>query len=315
MSQHIISNLLVDLRQFDLDEKEEITKGGFGSVYRVKIPFIHDQPIDCAINITEDGIYSISSVKQFLFQVECQSSLKHPAILPIIGYSLPLFGETAYSLISPFQPNGTVENLYLKQSTPNALDTKQAIIIFGIAAGMAFCHQNNIIHRDLKPSNILLDANNYPKITDFALAKIFVEGTEDEVDMESMAGTPLYMAPEVVSDEKAPISNKIDVYSYAITLYEIFSGKHGYFDKKMNPITLMREVMRGLRPTIDDNAIPKIFINLINKCWSGDPDARPSFIEIVKDFMNRRDEYFNQPTIDKNALNNYIELATKDLKL
>lgn len=315
MTQFNVSNLLVDLTQFDLSNKQEISRGGFGQVYRASIPlFSHDQPIECALH-TSSNVEHTSGLRTFLFQIECQAFLKHPAILPIIGYTLPICGQKEFILISPFMKNGTVEEVYIRHPTSNVFDTKQAIAIFGIAAGLAFCHQNNILHRDIKPSNILLDDNNCPKITDFALAKVFVEGTEGEVDMETMVGTPIYMAPEMISDDRAPISNKSDVYSYAITIFEIFSRCHAYKGFTGTPMKLMKDIVKGgLRPTIDDNIIPKAFVDLLNRCWSADPYDRPTFREIVKDYMDRRDVYFNQPDIDQNELNNYITEVTKDLK-
>lgn len=318
MSQRTFSELLVDLQHFKFNRENKIASSAFGNVYRASLPlFSFDQPIDCAIHVVVEGINSVSVVKTFFFQIECQSSLKHPAILPILGYSLPLCGNKEYALISPYMPNGTVEDLYLRsKSPPTNFDTREAIIIFGIASGMAFCHQHNVVHRDLKPANILLDSNYHPKITDFALAKYFVEGTDGEVHMESNVGTPLYMAPELVLDEDASISEKIDVFSFAITLYQILTKKRGYDElENISYFKLIREVNRGLRPTIIEGSIPHIFSDLLDRCWNADPSVRPSFIEVVKDFMNRRNEYFNQPNVDLNALNKYIDEVTSDLKL
>ena len=315
-----ISNLLVDLTSYNIDfyKNSDIICGTFGRVYHASIPLHHDdKQFDCAIKVADaDRIHSTSELKMFLFEIETQSSLKHPAILPIIGYSLPMFDQKEYSIISPYMSNGTVFDKFVRTGSPLSFDTKKALVIFGTAAGMAFAHQNNIIHRDLKPGNILLDSDYHPKITDFSFAKYFVEGTEDFVNSETMVGTPIYMAPEMFNDSISRTSNKVDVYSFAITLYEILSGQCAYSEEKsLTPFKIYRMVEQGVRPTINEKLISPIFSELLCRCWSGDPANRPSFIEIVKVFMNKRDEFFNQPGVDKNQLNAYITEATKDLKL
>jgi serine/threonine protein kinase len=91
-----------------------------------------------------------------------------------------------------------------------------------ILEGMNYLHRKNIIHRDLKPLNILLingvNENNVIKIADFGLLALhkFSEQTHT-IDK----GTPKYMAPEVISDEKYDI--KADIYSLGIIFRELFN--------------------------------------------------------------------------------------------
>jgi serine/threonine protein kinase len=61
-----------------------------------------------------------------------------------------------------------------------------------------------VLHRDLKPSNVLLDSAGNLRLTDFGLAKRFVNGEDLSVSGQ-MIGTPNYMPPEQASSERGPV--------------------------------------------------------------------------------------------------------------
>ncbi|KAK8883181.1 hypothetical protein M9Y10_045831 [Tritrichomonas musculus] len=83
-------------------------------------------------------------------------------------------------------------------------DTKKLINIYGIASDMSYLHEQNILHRDLKPENVLVDGYLYPKISDFGLSKItdFLSISMNFQSQKGLKGTPIYMAPEILSNEE-----------------------------------------------------------------------------------------------------------------
>jgi serine/threonine protein kinase len=97
----------------------------------------------------------------------------------------------------------------------------------------------------------------------------------------TVIGTPIYMAPEVLSKNK--YSEKADVYSFGIVLAEIFTGVRPYSDGEagqMNQAQLMFNIVNNaLRPSLE--GIPSPLQQLILECWNIVPNIRPTFEEIA----------------------------------
>jgi len=78
------------------------------------------------------------------------------------------------------------------------------------------------MHRDLKPENILIH-NGTIKIADFSFCKLLTNKTDLT---QTMLGSPIYMAPEVLKGD--PYTNKTDVWSMGIVFYKMLFGKCPY---------------------------------------------------------------------------------------
>ncbi len=89
----------------------------------------------------------------------------------------------------------------------------------GLRAGAAI----GIIHRDIKPSNLLIDAQGQVKITDFGLAKAFVDRNPGLTSTGIVMGTPLFMSPE--QGRGGPIDQRSDIYSLGASLYYVLYGR------------------------------------------------------------------------------------------
>ena len=91
-----------------------------------------------------------------------------------------------------------------------------------MCAGLAAAHDHGVLHRDLKPGNIMLDGRGRVRITDFGLAALSGNMGGEEVS----AGTPAYMAPEQLAGVE--VTQRSDIYSLGLVMYEIFTGKKAY---------------------------------------------------------------------------------------
>lgn len=89
-----------------------------------------------------------------------------------------------------------------------------------LCAGLAAAHARGVLHRDLKPANVMLDRRGDIRITDFGIAV----PAGPSADVRQVAGTPAYMAPEVLAG--APASRASDIYALGLVLYELVTGVH-----------------------------------------------------------------------------------------
>jgi hypothetical protein len=91
-----------------------------------------------------------------------------------------------------------------------------------IADGMLYLHSKKIIHRDLKSLNILMCDNDSVKISDFGTSRTI----GDNSTRMTFAGTVAWMSPEMLRHE--PCSEKVDVWSYAVLLWEMLTREKPY---------------------------------------------------------------------------------------
>src|SRR4051794_31614999 len=89
-----------------------------------------------------------------------------------------------------------------------------------LCGGIAAAHDRGVLHRDLKPANVMIDGEGQVRITDFGLAA--VAGAAGQ----SRAGTPAYMAPELLAGKDASVAS--DIYALGLVFYELFTGRRAF---------------------------------------------------------------------------------------
>lgn len=162
---------------------------------------------------------------------------------------------------------------------------------FQIADGMSYIANKKIIHRNLAARNILLQSKVQAKISDFE--SICILSCRNELYQMCSNQKPLikWMPPELLS-EKPFFSLASDVWSFGVTLWEIYSkGLEPYGD--MGPAVITEFVLNGKRLTAPEQCPASVF-RMMQKCWLHKPEDRPSFIQIV-DFFR----YFEQESLIK----------------
>jgi serine/threonine protein kinase len=208
--------------------------------------------------------------QKFMREVENLINLHHPCIVSFKGCCLPTGGEGP-KIVTEFAGNGSLKPVLRSKPPPRWwTDGRKVTSIAGIVLGMKFIHSQGLIHRDLKPENILVDDDFRIRIADFGSSRIFEEGVT-----LTEAGTPLYMAPEVRTQH---YDDKVDVYSFGLILYEIVVGD-GLFSGPGNKMDLFVNLQTGWRPIIP-KGVESVSKELIERCWSQNPEERPSFGEI-----------------------------------
>ena len=216
-------------------------------------------------------------IKPFIEEYNLLKQLRHPNILLYLGGNITV---SPYFLVTEFCENGNLFQFLHGKDAPDLEDIERLNLALEIAQGINYLHSFNppILHRDLKSLNILLDKNYVAKIADFGWAKL-----RDE-HMTKLRGTFQWMAPEVITNED--YTEKADVYSFGIILWEFWSKEPPYKGIKAKEVGIKVKNNKNFRPTIPDE-VPQDIAELIKCCWDADPEKRPTFLDII----NYIDEY------------------------
>lgn len=176
-----------------------------------------------------------------------------------------------------------------------------------IAAGMAYLHAHKIIHRDLKSPNVLIGRDEVVKISDFGTSR---EWNEISTKM-SFAGTVAWMAPEIIRNE--PCSEKVDIWSYGIVLWELLSGEIPY--KDVDSSAIIWGVGNNSLHLPIPVSWPEGYQLLVKQCWSEKPKNRPSFgnielhlgIAAVEVLATESNEYFKTQQTWKDEIRSHMK--------
>ncbi|KAK7399061.1 hypothetical protein VNO78_10236 [Psophocarpus tetragonolobus] len=266
----------IDLRKLNMGEP--FAQGAFGKLYRGTY-----NGEDVAIKILErpenDPAKAQLMEQQFQQEVMMLATLKHTNIVRFIGACRK---PMVWCIVTEYAKGGSVRQFLMKRqnrSVPLKLAVKQAL---DVARGMAYVHGLGLIHRDLKSDNLLIFGDKSIKIADFGVARIEVQ-TEG---MTPETGTYRWMAPEMI--QHRPYTQKVDVYSFGIVLWELITGMLPF--QNMTAVQAAFAVVnKNVRPIIPNDCLP-VLRDIMTRCWDPNPDVRPPFAEIVGMLENAETE-------------------------
>ncbi|KAG0500195.1 hypothetical protein HPP92_000267 [Vanilla planifolia] len=199
--------------------KEKLGQGGFGSVFKGKLPGGYLVAVKILGNFMDNG-------EDFINEVSTIGTIHHVNIVQLIGFCAE---GTNRALIYEYMSNGSLDKYIFTSTTKNRFfnDEKINEIALSVAKGLHYLHQGcemQILHFDIKPHNVLLDHDFTPKLSDFGLAKLQPKN-KSLVSMSVARGTIGYIAPELVSRSFGNVSHKSDVYSFGMLLMDMAGGR------------------------------------------------------------------------------------------
>ena len=123
-------------------------------------------------------------------------------------------------------------NYFMKYLLERSVLSETALNYFGkqILEGLEYIHRCKIAHMDIKPGNVLIDSDLNAKLTDFSVSCNYSSINPKAQIKFPIVGTSKFMAPEIISKELMEIrqAEKIDIYSFGVSLYYLFYGEYPY---------------------------------------------------------------------------------------
>jgi DNA-binding winged helix-turn-helix (wHTH) protein/tetratricopeptide (TPR) repeat protein len=226
--------------------------GGHGEVWLGEHAKTHEQHV---FKFARDAA-ALTALKReaTLFRLFLESLGERDDLSPVLDWN---FDEHPYFLESGFVPAGSLldwcDSLGGAAAVPLALRIE---LVAQVADALAAAHGIGVLHKDLKPANVLVrtdgDATPRACLTDFGSGRLLDPGqlealgitrmgytrTMDEVGGDSTSGTPLYLAPEVLSGHAPTIRS--DLYALGVMLWQLVIGD------------LRRPISAGWERAVDD---------------------------------------------------------------
>ncbi|KAJ0989121.1 hypothetical protein J5N97_007477 [Dioscorea zingiberensis] len=269
--------------------KEKLGEGGFGSVFKGRLPWNHLLAIKMLRNSKGN------TGEEFINEVSTIGRIHHVNVVKLIGFCSE---GPQRALVYEYMPNGSLDKYIFSPNNGSSHKfsaDKLIDIALGVARGIDYLHKGcdmQILHFDIKPHNILLDHNFNPKVSDFGLAKLYPRDY-NIVSVSAARGTIGYIAPEMISRSFGVVSHKSDVYSFGMLLLEMAGGRRNadpradnssqvYYPSwiydKLNPVYGEIEIDSGI--VIEDLEKKLCMVGLW--CIQMRPSDRPSMNKVVE---------------------------------
>ncbi len=279
------------LGKYELQER--LGRGGMAEVWKafdtqlrryVAIKFLH-----------ADFQADADFVSRFTREAQTVAALRHPNIVQIYDFFISEQYEQRVAIgegTTPAQESDTIAYMVMEYIQGRTLahyihetshkgrfpSGAEVVRLFtSISLALDYAHQQDIIHRDIKPANILLDERNTarnlmgePILSDFGLARLL--GGARQTATGTTLGTPLYISPEQIQNQ--PISNRTDLYSLGVVLYEILSGRPPFQGDTLSGIMMQHILNAPPDPRQFNPQLPSAVTPVLMKSMAKNPQDR-----------------------------------------
>lgn len=270
------------LRNPDTGERLILGSGRFGRVYRgilngtepVAIKCIDDETVGASAKDLERGLaatvprQATTPRERVMREIALLKACRSQYIVSFLGVCFQM-GEV--QLVMELMSGGDLWGRIHHSEWGGWFKGGREIAV-DVAMGLSFLHAKRVVHLDLKSSNILLRNSNGgvgggpsgAKLTDVGLSKILP--ISREYIASTAGGTWHWCAPEIILGQKC--TPAADIWSFGVVVWELCTGE---------------APLRGqLRAVKVPEECPQEVEELINRCWSTDPEKRPTAVEIVR---------------------------------
>ncbi len=300
-SAELVDQLPRLLHESDRDTLPELrVKGllGEGGMGRVELAEQLSLGRDVALKKVREDAQSEHSTLVLLREGWTTGLLEHPNIIPI--YTLGRDDDDEPVIVmKKIEGTSWMEIIDDPDCAPGTFEADDPVelhveILIQVCNAIEFAHSRGIIHRDLKPENVMLGEFGEVYVLDWGIA-VSVEDDPtgrlvcaDEVD--SPAGTPCYMAPEMTEGDGSALGPHTDVFLLGAMLYEALTGRPPYDGPTL--FSVMLRANKCPSPTFDED-VPEDLAAICRRAMARDPQERFADVRSLRsalhDFRRRRE--------------------------
>jgi serine/threonine protein kinase len=286
------ANALTHLGRFQI--RRELGQGSFGRVFLAHDPLLGR---DVALKIPRVPALLTRELRQrFHHEALAAARLDHPNVVPV--YEAGVVDDICF-ITSPYCPGITLAAWLQQRGRPLPWN-EAAALLETLAKAVQHAHSRGVLHRDLKPANILLVSGgvvsgewsddvpphspptthdsplttHQPKITDFGLAKLLIEGQPDQTGTGLILGSPCYMAPEQAEAKNREITTAADVYALGAILYEMLTARPPFLAETTLATLEQVKTQEPVPPRRLEPHVPRDLETICLKCLHKDPGRR-----------------------------------------
>ncbi|HEY7284535.1 MAG TPA: protein kinase [Vicinamibacterales bacterium] len=237
---------------------DRVGGGTFGDVYRAR-----DTKLDreVALKLLRRRAHPEALASQILSEGRLLARVAHPNVITIHGAEA-VNGQVG--LWMEFIRGFTLEEV-LRQHGP--FSAREATFIgLDLCRALAAVHATGLVHRDVKAPNVMREQGGRIVLMDFGT------GEDLSAAAEGMAGTPLYLAPEIFKGEPATI--KSDLYSLGVLLYRLTTGTYPVTGASLRDLAEAHRMGRGIRLRDARPNLPDGFVRVVERALESDPEQR-----------------------------------------
>lgn len=255
----------------DYQVLREIARGGMGVVYLARQRSLGRT---VALKMILGGrLAEEADVARFRAEARAAATLQHPHIVAIheIGEA---HGQPFFSM--DYVPGQSLAAALRDGPLPA---TRAARLLHAIAGAVHYAHEHGILHRDLKPANVLLDEQGQPRVTDFGLAKQFLNPEQETRNTEltqtgQVLGSPNFMPPEQAAGKHRELTPASDIYSLGALLYHCLTGRPPFLADSVPETLRLAAETDPVAPRLLNPSIPRDLETVCLKCLAKEPSRR-----------------------------------------
>jgi serine/threonine-protein kinase len=200
---------------------EPVGAGAHATVYRARHELMG---VERAVKVLRPSAASCPEQReQFMREARIAATIRHPNLVSVFDCGVDPDG-TAYIVME--YVSGRTLARRLRDGVPPAGESLR--VARQVAEALDHAHRHGVVHRDVKPANILLGDDGTTRLGDFGIAQLERDPESRRGGPLVALGTPAYMSPEQCAGQHGGADACSDLYSLAVVLYEMLTGRTPY---------------------------------------------------------------------------------------